>query len=97
MINLDQVLYLNQLKNLTSCISRNYVDNLGIRCNSENNIILEMYGKFIIKNPQSDRADSNIIKFYINDNKIHCNSKRLTDLLDPINAQDGCTKGYMDK
>ena len=57
---------------------------------------LQNAGRFIIKNPQSNHADSNVIKFYINDNKIHYYSKRVTDLMDPINAQDGCTKGYMD-
>ena len=80
----------------SNCFSRKYVDNLEINHNSETDIILETYGKFIIKNPQSDRADSNIIKFYINDDKINCNSKRLTNLLNSINAQDACTKSYTD-
>ena len=72
------------------CVPKGYVDNLGIRRNSENDIILETLGNFILKNP------SNAVKFYINDNKIHCNSKRLTDLLPPVNNNDACTKGYVD-
>ena len=52
------------------CVPKGYADNLGIRRNSENDIILEMQGNFILKNPVS-----NGIKFYINDDKIHCNSK----------------------
>ena len=71
------------------CATKNYVDSL-IRHNSENDIILETSGNFIIKSPQ------NIIKLYVNDDKIHCNSKRVTDLLPPINANDACTKWYVD-
>ena len=80
----------------TDCVSRKYVDNLGVRRNPENDIILNTQGKFIIKNPQSDRADSNVIKFYINEDEIHCNSKRVTNLLPPINDNDACTKAYVD-
>ena len=73
------------------CVSKGYVDNLGIRRNPENDIILETQGNFILKNPVSKG-----IKFYINDDKIHCNSKRLTDLLPPVNNNDACTKDYVD-
>ena len=78
------------------CATKKYVDNLGVRRNPENDIILETYGRFIVKNPQSNRTDSNVIKFYINDDKIHCNSKRLTDLLPPVNNNDASTKDYVD-
>ena len=54
------------------CVPKGYVDNLGIRRNSENDIILETQCNFILKNPVS-----NGIKFYINDDKIHCNSKTI--------------------
>ena len=77
------------------CVPKDYVDSL-IRRNSENDIILETSGNFIIKTPQSESADSNIIKFYVNDDKIHCNSKRVTDLLPPVNNNDACTKIYVD-
>ena len=80
----------------TDCATKKYVDNLGVRRNPENDIILETQGKFIVKNPQSNLPSSNILKFYIDDNKIHCNSKRLTDLTPPINDADACTKGYVD-
>ena len=80
----------------SNCVSRKYVDNLGISRNSENDIILETYDKFIIKNPQSGRADSNVIKFLVDEAEIHCNSKRVTNLLWPINDNDACTKGYTD-
>ena len=73
------------------CVPKGYVDNLGVRRNSEGNIIIETQGNFIVKNPVS-----NGIKFYINDDKIHCNSKRVTDLLEPVNDNDACTKGYVD-
>ena len=73
------------------CVPKGYVDNLGIRHISENDIILETQGNFIIKNPVS-----NGIKLYINDDKIHCNSKRLIDLLPPVNNNDACTKDYVD-
>ena len=75
---------------IKDCVPKDYVDNLGIRYNSENDIILETQGSFILKNP------SNAIKFYINDDNIPCNSKRVTDLLPPININDACTKGYVD-
>ena len=74
----------------SNCASKNYVDNLGVRRNSEDDIILETSGNFIVKNPQ------NIIKLYVNDDKIHCNSKRVTDLLPPVNNNDACTKWYVD-
>ena len=73
------------------CATKKYVDNLGVRRNPENDIILETQGNFILKNPVS-----NGIKFYINDDKIHCNSKRLTDLLPPVNNNDASTKDYVD-
>ena len=78
------------------CVPRKYVDNLGIRRNPENDIILEMQGKFIVKNPQSNRADSNVINFLIDEDEIHCSSKRVTNLLPPVNNNDACTKGYVD-
>ena len=62
----------------------------------QNDIILETQGKFIIKSPQSNRADSSIIKLYINEDKVHCNSTRVTDLLSPINNNNAYTKGYVD-
>ena len=37
------------------CVPKGYVDNLGIRHNSENDIILEMQGSFILKNPVESR------------------------------------------
>lgn len=79
----------------SNCASKNYVNSL-IHRNADNDIILETNGNFIIKNPQSNRADSNVIKFYVNDDKIHCNSKRVTDLLPPVNDNDAVTKQYID-
>ena len=61
-------------------VTKKYVDNLGVCRNPENDIILETYGRFIIKYPQSNRADSNIIKFLIDEDAIHCSSKRVTNL-----------------
>ena len=80
----------------SDCATKKYIDNLGVRRNSENDIILETQGKFIIKNPQSNPADSNVIKFYIGQDEIRCGSKRVTDLLSPINDNDACTKAYVD-
>ena len=78
-LNNHKITNVGSLSDDKDCVPKGYVDNLGIRRNSENDIILEMQGKFILKNP------SNAIKFYINGDKIHCNSKRLTDLLPPVN------------
>ena len=41
-------------------------------------IVLETDDKFIIKN-----NSNNTLKFYIDEDKIHCNSKRLVSVLDP--------------
>ena len=86
-LNNHRITNVGSLSDDKDCVPKGYVDNLGIRRNSENDIILETQGNFIFKNP------SNAIKFYINDDKIHCNSKRVTDLLPPINNNDACTKG----
>ena len=77
----NKVTNVGSLTENSDCATKKYVNSLGVRCNFQNDIILETYGKFIIKNPQSDSAD--VIKFYINDDKIHCNSKRVTDLFRP--------------
>ena len=78
----------------SDCVSKQYVDNLGVRHNPEND--METQGKFIVKNPQSNRANSNIINFLIHKDEIHCSSKRVTNLLPPVNNNDACTKGYVD-
>ena len=67
-----------------------------IRRNSKNDIISETYGKFIIKNPQSNRTDSNVTKVFIGKDEIRCELKRLTNLPQPTDENDACTKSYVD-
>ena len=58
---------------------------------SSDNLVLETDNKLIIKNNRN-----NTLKFYIDDEKIHCNSKRLVAVSDPVNNNDASTKGYVD-
>ena len=36
------------------------------------------------------------MKFLIDEDEIHCSSKRVTNLSSPIKDNDACTKGYVD-
>ena len=55
-------------------------------------IVLETDDKFIIKN-----NSNNTLKFYIDEDKIHCNSKRLVSVLDPTDEYDAVNKKYVDR
>ena len=35
----------------SDCVSRKYINNLGVYRNSDNDVILETQGKFMVKNP----------------------------------------------
>ena len=55
-------------------------------------MVFETDDKFIVKN-NSD----NTLKFYIDNNKIHCNSKRLVGFSDPTENNDAANKTYVDE
>ena len=49
---------------------------------NSDDIVFETDDKFIIKN-----NSNNTLKFYIDEDKIHCNSKRLVSVLDPTDEK----------
>ena len=50
---------------------------------NSDDLVFETDDKFIVKN-----NSNNTLKFYIDEDKIHCNSKRLVRVLDPIDEND---------
>ena len=59
---------------------------------NSDDIVFETDDKFIVKN-----NSNNTLKFYIDEDKIHCNSKRLVSVLDPTDKNDAVNKKYIDK
>ena len=58
---------------------------------NSDDLVFETDDKFIVKN-----NSNNTLKFYIDNDKIHCNSKRLVSVLDPTDENDAVNKKYVD-
>ena len=59
---------------------------------NSDDLVLETDDKFIVKN-----NSNNTLKFYIGNDRIHCNSKRLVGVSDPIENNDAANKKYVDE
>ena len=58
---------------------------------NSDDIVFETDDKFIVKN-----NSNNTLKFYIDNDKIHCNSKRLVSVLHPTDENNAANKKYVD-
>ena len=58
---------------------------------NSNDLGFETDDKFIVKN------SNNTLKFYIGNDRIHYNSKRLVGVSEPTDGHDGASKAYVDR